>query len=184
MDFSWTILAAVIIVNSGWIGVMYAAQQLDKSLPSRHSLILGTRQKFLYMQDFYALWGDIFAVPLILNAFAHLVFNGCISFWQWIAFALVAAADAYNFRKICLKSNHKPDLGCPEIGKMSCNGLLHLPYHGVCIAASLLVMLHAVANIKHFAAIYWIALTGGAIYIASVWADKRAGNFDPLKLEP
>lgn len=183
MEFSWQILVAVFIANLCWMGAMYALQQIDKSLPPRHSLIPGTKQKFLYMQDFHTMfWGDAIGLTLIVNAFVHLAVNGHVALWEWVVLLLIIVADGFGFMKMCLTKDHKPDQGFPEIGKISWHGLSHLPYHGAGVAMSLLSIWHIVSGDLRGPVLY-VALAGGAIYIASFIADIKTGNFDPLKSE-
>jgi hypothetical protein len=125
-------------------------------------------------------WGDLIGIPLIINAFWHLVVNGNIGQWQWLIFLAIAVVDAWAFRKMCVGKNHKPDMGFPEIGKVSWIGFIHLPYHGVGVAVSVLIIWHIIAG-NLWGPVLYVALIGGAIYIASFIADIRAGNFDPLK---
>ena len=160
---------------------MYALQQIDKNLPPRHSLIPGTNQKFLYMQDFYTMtWGDLIGLVWIMNAFVHLVVHGHVGYGQWIFFAIIATASAFFFMAMCLGPTHKPDQGFPEVGKISMHGISHLPYFGIYAAVSMLSIYHLFSeNIA--SPIMWLGLAGGLIWVASQIADQKAGNFNPLK---
>lgn len=181
MEFSWLILGVVFLTNLCWIGVMYALQQIDKNLPPRHSIIPGTNQKFLYMQDFYTMfWGDMIGVTLIANAFVHLAVNSHVALWEWIVFILITVVDGFRFMKMCLTQNHKPDQGFPEIGKVSWHGLSHLPYHGAGVAMALFAIWHIITGELRGSVMY-VALVGGTIYVASFITDIKTGNFDPLK---
>jgi hypothetical protein len=181
MQFSFVTLTAVVVVNSLYIGFMFLLQELDGNLPPRHSLIPGTRQKFLYVQDFHSYtWGDLFGIPLIFNAFAHLILNGEISDVQRFIFMTVVIIDGLGFMYMCLGKNHKPDQGYPEIGKVSAHGISRPPYHGIGEAMSLLVIWHIfVGSLR--GPVMWVALAGGVIYIASFICDILAGNFESLK---
>lgn len=181
MEFSWQILIAVFLVNLLWIGVMFAIQELDESLPLHYCFIPGTNQRFLHMQDFHTMtWGDLIGIPLIANMFVHLAMNGFVGSGQWLAFFIIAIVDAVGFRKMCLGKNHKPDMGFPEIGKVSWTGFAHLPYHGVCVAMTVLSVWHiALGNLR--GPVLYVGLAGGVLYLASFIADIRSGNFDPLK---
>ena len=125
MDFSWRILVWVTVCNLGYYILGYVAQVMDHKLPPRHSIIPGTDQKFLYMQD---LWrtglADLIGVTLIYTAFFHLVWNGKLNVLHWSAFALLAIISSSIFLWICLGENHKPDVGFPTTGVISMNGLL------------------------------------------------------------
>lgn len=183
MDFSWTILAIVFAVNLFWITLMFAAQQLDKSLPLRHSLIPGTKQKFLYMQDWYTCtWGDMFALPFILSAFAHLAINGYIGLYQWILFGILVAILSVGFLVMCLGKDHKPDQGYPEVGKVSWQGILHLPHFGVAVAMSLLIIWHLILGHVTGLVLY-LTLAGAVAWFYTFYLDAKTGNFDPLKKE-
>lgn len=184
MEFSWTVLAVVALANLGYITLMFVAQQLDMNLPPRHSTIPGTRQKFNHMQDFWTCtYGDIFALPFVLNAFAHLAVNGYISLWQWIVFNILWVVLSIGFLMMCLGKNHKPDQGYPQAGKVSVQGIVHLPHFGVSMAMALLAIWHIVAgNVK--GPVLYLFIAGAVCWIASFVADNVTGNFDPLKLEP
>lgn len=186
MDFSWTIAIYVVVINLIWVCLMFSVHRMDYvrgNLPYRGSTIPGTVQPFLWMDDFHIMtWGDIVGIPMILTAFAHLVANGYIGLCQWGVFIAVAAYDADFFRRMCLSKDHKPDWGFPEVGKISWGGISHLPYHGVGVAGSAISLVHlALGHLSWSVACY--ALTGAAIYIASVAADVLTGKFDPLRIE-
>ncbi len=181
MSFSWTIFLCVFAVNLLCVLFMRLCQDLDKSLPPRHSVIPGTKQRFNYMQDFYtAWWGDLIGVPLIANAFVHLVANGYIGWVQWAIFVVLAVLLAVGFLNMCLSKDHKPDQGFPEIGKVSWHGLSHLPYLGCGYTLSLFTIGHLVAG-HIWGPVLYVALLGGAFYIATFIADIKTGNFEPLK---
>jgi len=183
MEFSWTILAVVFVANLFWVGVMFAAQQLDKSLPPRHSLIPGTNQKFLYMQDWYTMkYGDVVAVPLIVNAFVHLVALGYISGVQWAITFMLSLLLTIIGIKSCLGPGHKPDQGFPEAGKISLQGKLHMPYFGIGWSMGLVSFYHLV--IGHVSGpVLWLGLFGAVFYIAMLGMEFKSGNFDSLKKE-
>jgi len=179
VEFSWTVLLVVFAANAGYMAFMYFLQAVDWSLPPRHSVIPGTAQKFIYMQDFHTCsWGDFFAIPLIANAFVLLAMGGY--FREWLVFSIIVVADGAGFWKMCLGKDHKPDQGYPKAGKISWNGFSHLPYHGVGVAMSLFTIWHAFAGELRGPVLY-LALAGGVIYIASFITDIKSGNFDPLK---
>ena len=180
MEFSWWIFAVILTVNCFYMGLMYLLQELDRNLSSRHSTIPGTKQKFLYMQDFYTMiWGDFIAVPLIVNAFVHLALHG-LSLAEWVLFFTVIVVDAFGFLWLCTRSSHKPDQGFPEVGKVSWHGLAHLPYHGVVVAISIILIWHIFIDNLHGSILY-TSLMGGVLYIVSFIADIISGNFDRLK---
>ena len=180
MEFSWKIMACVVAFNSLYYVLGFLAQTLDYSLPPRHSTIPGTNQKFLYMQD---LWrtgsADLIGVALIYNAFFHLVREGKFNVLHWLVFALLAIMSALIFLSICLNKTHKPDAGFPKPGVISVNGLLHLPYFGVGIAASLMcIWFMAIGDLC--GPVLWMGLVGGVTYIFFFIWEMKTGNLDPL----
>ena len=182
MEFSWLIFVSVVIANFLCIGVMLLAQALDKSLPTRNSIIPGTNQKFLYIQDFWTMvYGDMFGVSLITTAFVHLAVNEYVNLWQWITLVTITVVSAIGFMKMCLGKDHKPDYGFPEIGKISTAGVLHLPYFGVGIAVSAVTTWNLVAANLWKEPTMWVGLAGGAWYITCFILEIKSGNFDPLK---
>jgi hypothetical protein len=184
MDLSWPIFWAVLVINACYIGFMHLLQTIDKSLPPRHSLIPGTNQKFLYMEDFYVLMaGDLFGLPLVMNAFLHLVLGGYIKFTELIVLAVIAVLAGIFFALMCLGEKHKPDMGYPKIGKISPHGVSHLPYFGVYVAASASCLWHMYCG-EIGNQIIGIAFFGVGIYVSCFYGDIKAGHFEPLKLIP
>ncbi|MEK7562379.1 MAG: hypothetical protein AAB509_01720 [Patescibacteria group bacterium] len=185
MDFSWTIFAFVLAGNFAWIGVMFLAQQLDKSLPPRHSVIKGSAgQKFLYMQDWYTMkYGDVIAVPLIANVYVHLVAcDRILPLIEPIALALLALVMMVVGIESCLGENHKPDQGFPEIGKISLQGRIHMPYFGIGWSMGIFSLIHACFG--HFTGpVLWLGIFGGVFYLGCLVAEFKSGNFNPFKKE-
>lgn len=181
MGFKVAILA--VLTNTGYVGLMYLAQQIDVwrgKMPKRHSIIAGTNQRFLYMTDWHVLWGDYFSLSLIHMIFLDLVWNEKISPLQWQILGTVAVADLIIFLCLCLLPSHKSDQGYPAPGKISLNGLLHLPYHGYFVGVTALVFWHlALGNLE-----WWPILTfsvGVLSYAFCFAEDLRIGNFDKIK---
>lgn len=168
------------MVNFSYICLMYLAQIEDRNLPDQHSVIPGTEQRFLYMEDFYTMtYGDIVGVFLIAVVFCHLIESHYITANQWIIFAVVAVVSAGCFLNMCMAINHKPDQGFPDIGQISRHGLVHLPYFGVAIAMSALSWSHfLLGNIR--GSLMWMGLFGGTEYLVCVAMDIAAGNFNLL----
>ncbi len=178
MDFSWLIFVAVMVINDLWMGAIFLAAQLDKSLPTWYSIIPGTNQKFLPPKGFWTMtYGDLIGVPLIVNAFVHLAMQDIANLWWGLPIAMVSTGI---FAKMCLGENHKPDYGFPDIGKISLAGILHLPYFGVGIGASAMSV-WSIFTGELTGPVLWVALAGGAIYIACFVAEIKFGNFDQIK---
>jgi len=178
VEFSWLIFVLVMVVNIVCIGVMLLAQAVDKSLSARHSVIKGTNQKFLYIQDFYTMtYGDLVGVPLIVVAFVHLAVQDITYVWWGLPVVVVSVP---GFLKMCLGKDHKPDYGFPDIGKISFAGILHLFYFGAGIGASVMCVWGLIAG-NLTGAVLWVALGGGAFYVGCFIAEIKSGNFDPLK---
>jgi len=181
MDFSWIVLSIVVVANLVCFGAMFVAQQIDKSLPLRHSLIPGTKQKFLYMQDWYTMaYGDIVAVPLIVNAFVHLAIAGYIGIVQWIMAIALAIVLTIVGIKSCLGPDHKPDQGFPVAGKISLQGAIHMPYFGIGWSMGVISLGHVFFG--HVTGpVLWLGIFGGVFYLICLVAEFKSGNFDPLK---
>jgi predicted small integral membrane protein len=182
MKLSWTILAMVATVNLFWIWVMFMAQQFDKSLPARHSIIpWSANQKFLHMQDYWTMtWGDIFGVALMNTAFVHLAWQGYFNVKHWIIFAGMVITFAIQFMRMCKGPDHKPDMGFPRAGKISWIGMLHLPYFGIGMTTGLFCFWFAIYG-KLRGPVLHIFLIGAAVYAVCFIAEINSGNFDPLK---
>jgi hypothetical protein len=176
MKPSLKIYLIAVFCNLFWILLMFLAQQFDKNLPERHSIIPGTNQKFLHMQDFWTFaWGDAVGVSFIWAAFSHLaVYNFALR--HWIIFSFLAIFFMAEFAIVCLNKNHKPDVGYPDIGKISWNGILHLPYFGFGASAAVF----CVWLIAFPGRILLIFLAGVAIYFVFFCLEVKSGNFDPI----
>lgn len=177
MEFSWTLAATAVGLNLFWISAMFMAQHLDKSLPPRNSLIPGTRQKFLYANDFWTMtYGDVVGVSLIWVAFSHVAVNW-FGAYTWMFFWAVAFLVALNFMRMCLKADHKPDWGYPAQGEISLGGYLHLPYFGFSVVAGVWCL----GLVREPGIVLMIYLAGAVIYIICFVLEIKSGNFDPLK---
>lgn len=181
MEFSWSIFLVVCVVNTLCMVLMLLTQSLDKGLPPRGSLILGTNQKFLYIQDFWTMtYGDLFGVPLIFNAFVHLVVQDIANLWWGL---LVALVSTLAFLKMCLGKNHKPDYGFPNIGKISLAGIMHLFYFGAGMGAAIMCLwgVFVTGSLPWLSPVTWVFLGGGVLYIGCFVVEMKSGNFDPLE---
>ncbi len=172
------VLLVVLGMNGAYLCFIISAQELNKSLPSRNSIIPGTNQKFLYVQDFWTMtYGDFLGVPLVVNAFVHLAADDITNLWWTLGIGMLSTM---MFLKMCLGKNHKPDYGFPGIGKISFAGILHLPYFGFGIGASAMSAWNLIIG-ELRGPVMWVALAGGAVYVGCFVLEIRSGNFDPLK---
>ena len=182
MAFSWHILIFVYVVNSAWIGAMYLAQYLDKRIPKRGSIISGTNQTYIHMQDWHTiLWGDTIALPLVMNAFAQVAINGSVSVRQWV-FLIIASNSICTifFQFAILRPTHRPTYVVYDIGKVSWPGLVHMPYFSIYLAISMLVVWNTITGNVQGMTMY-LGGIGGVVYSASWIIDTIRGNFAPLQ---
>ncbi len=185
MEISWKLVIGIYLCNFVYLCLMFLGQCLDKRIPPRGSIIPGTNQKIMHMQDWYTLtWGDIVAVPLILSGFAHVAINKNIHPAEW-AILIIASnvIGVYFLGAICLSDTHRPDAGTYDIGKQSLHGYIHVPYFGICVAIAAAAIYHRLITGELNGPALYLGLLGGAIYIASFLADLFSGHFAPLKLE-
>ncbi len=181
MECRWEVLVVVFLLNTLYVALIFLAQQVDKSLPPRHSIIPGTNQKFLYMQDFYTMtWGDLIGLSFIGNAFVHLVVYGQVGVWHWLVFAVLAVVFAVVYLVMWLGPNHKPDIGFPKAGKIGLQGIVHQPYFGFYMALSVLCIWFIFTGSLNGVVLY-VGLVGALFYLVCHEADKLTGNFDALK---
>ena len=127
-------------------------------------------------------WGDTIGVWLMNCSFVHLMVNACLNVRHWIVFVVLVVAISIGFTKMCLGKDHKPDYGFPQIGKVSIAGLMHSPYLGVGVAASIFCLWFVITGILRGPVLY-VWLSGLAFYAICFVAEIRSGNFDPLKME-
>jgi hypothetical protein len=182
MDINLSVIIGVFFANSGACLLQCLSQEIDlrrgKILP-RGSTIPNTDQKFLHWQDFETqTWGDLIGLAAVQIAFVQLAMAGYISVQVYAVLGVVSIVSAIGFAVLNMRQNHKPDWGYPEAGKISLGGISHLPYFGVNIAIACADIFYLLTG-KLEGELMWIALAGGAIYIASMITDIRVGNFDP-----
>ncbi len=173
MDF-----VAAIVINSTLIAFMFVAQLIASfynRLPARGSFIPGTKQPFLYWQDFYCQkWGNTVGMPLMLAAFIGTYSQNpkpySLIFWFVIGFL----ATLY-FRGMCLSAKHKPDWGFPMKGKISLGGIIHLGYFWFYFSIIFFTVWNCITKPE------WLMFGAGLIIYAITWhKDLRSGNFAPL----
>ena len=122
-------------------------------------------------------FGDAIGIPLIINAFVHLVVKDLANLWWSLPIMIVGAGI---FAKMCLGKEHKPDYGFPEVGKISLAGMLHLIYFGAGIGATIISLCNLFTG-ELVGPVLYVALGGGVAYLAFLAPEIMSGNFDPLK---
>lgn len=187
MEINWYIAIAWFLVNAGCLYVQYQLQYLDLAngrIQKHDSVIPGTTQRFLYMQDFATnSWGDLFGLSLVQVGFIHLCLARHVTLVYWIELGFIAILSMYLFRHMCLGSQHKPDSGFPKTGEISSSGMWHLPYFGI-NAGIAVVDTTMILTGPLRGPVMWLSLAGGAIYIAAIIYDVARGNFAQLQLQP
>lgn len=184
IEFSWMALIVACVVNWTWIAIMYGAQQCDLNMPARHSIIPGTRQRFIHMQDFWTCsWGDCLPLCLILNAFVTLAMADKITVWQWLSLGIMSVILGIGFLVMCLGKDHKPDQGYPAPGKVSLHGYLHLPHFGVSVSMVVLTVWHIIIGNFRGGPVLYLFIVGAVLWAITFVLDVKSGNFDPLKLD-
>jgi hypothetical protein len=181
--FAWKLLVIALLANSAYLLVILSAQRLEKQagkLRARHDIIPGTRQIFLYWQDFTTqVAGNTFLMPFVLYVFLwQLLYQGFhSSVWLW--FIGIAIVDMCLFAMMCLAKDHKPDWGYPLPGRMSVCGFLQLLYHG---AFTSIIAISLYSLVMHWADIPgMIMITCLVIYLAFARLDYKFGYFEKLK---
>lgn len=177
------LLIAVVVslaFNSVFCYMIYKTQQAEAhagKIPARRSIIPGTRQQFLYLQDFRVMvWGDWICLAVTGIAFWYLVLSQNITPLSWVAYIAIAIIDAIAFTLMCLVKTHKPDYGFPEVGKTSIAGYLHSGYHGCNVAGIILSVWHFLIGNLHGWPM-WCLFIGGGAYLVAFYLDIRTGNF-------
>lgn len=181
---NWNLFVFVVIVNSILCIVQYLAQQHDLKdgrIAPRHSIIPGTKQKFLHWQDFYTqTYGDFLGLVWVMNAFAHLVVAGKIHLTSWIALLVITVAVIVKASRMFTSPEHKPDWGYPRPGAISPGGMSHLPYLSLNVAMVFILIVKIFTG-DLTGVLLWTTLAGGAIWITSFIADMKTGHFEPLE---
>ncbi len=176
MELYWPVLVTVMVVNDLWVGTMILAQVFDKSLLPRHSLVPGTGEKVLHIVDFQTMtWGDLFGVPLIVNAFVHLAMQDIANLW-WALPIIVVSGVA--FAKACLGKYNTPNYGPPNFKNWSPSDMLHAVYFGTGIGATVVCLwnLFVTGDLPWTSPVTCVALIGAAFYGVCFAADKKAGK--------
>lgn len=180
---NWSLFVVVVILNTFLCVSQFIIEQIDRkrgAIKPRHSVISGTRKKFLYWEDFYAqTYGDFFGLVFVMNGFAHLFING-ISSWEWLVFIVVSIASVAVFVYMNLQDSHKPDWGYPAKGKISLGGIIHLPYFGALSGMSVICLINII-NGGIEGILLYTTISGMAIYLITVVLDIKSGHFDSLK---
>jgi hypothetical protein len=179
-------LICIYVLNLLVLKLILTAQQLVDSLPVRHSLIAGTEQPFLYIHDFKSMvYGDVFFVPLILNAFLFLVEIRLIAGKKiWTIIIVGSCGLAVAFLSHCLGPNHKPDYGFPATGVVSAAGFIHAFYLGFCVQAGLIALILAPIIYRLSKQTFWLGILGLIGYMATIFLDVQNGNFAALHTIP
>jgi len=183
LEFSWPIFVTVMVANTLAMGAIYVVAQLDKSLPPWNSKIPGTEQKFLAPWGFWTMtYGDLLAIPLVFNAFSHLVVADITNLWLGL---IIGDISGIGFTVMCLGKRHKPDYGFPQAGKVSVAGLMHSVYFGAGFGAVAVCLWHlfVTGNLPWLSVVTWVALVAIPLYVPCVVLDFTSGNFDPLEQE-
>jgi len=178
MVFSWALMT-----NTALCLLQFLAEKIDVrrgKIAARHSLIPGTKQKFLYWEDFYMqTYGDFLGLVWVMNGFAQLLAAGKIDSLMWLVFSFFAVLGILATLKSCLAKDHKPDWGYPEAGKASLGGLSHLPYFGLQSGMGIVCLIKAFTGDLTGLALV-MSVSGGVIISAMAVLDRKTGHFDPL----
>jgi hypothetical protein len=179
------IFVFILMINSMACLLQFLFQEIEKTngkIPKRGSLIPGTKQKFLYWQDFHVqTFGDFLGLLFIANGFIHLAISG-MSSTLWIVFIASGIIFGGLFLKSALSYNHKPDWGFPAPGKISLGGIIHLPYFAILSGMST-VCLITMINGQMKGCLLWSTLGGGIFYVIIFLIDIKKGHFDAIKKE-
>lgn len=167
-----------LLVNSIFLFSMLLSQCFG-NLPTRGSLIPGTKQPFLYWQDFHCQkYGNAVGMPLMLATFIKVYANDQELHW-WALYIGIGLLATIIFTIMCLSKDHKPDWGFPAKGKINLGGIIHLIYFWFYVSIISFTLFHWT---KLTANDWSIFFAGLIIYAISWWKDVKSGNFDPLKL--
>lgn len=180
MEVLLVTLVIVAVLNWIYIQGMLMLQSFDaeaRLLPPRHSIIEGTNQRFLYIQDFWTMtWGDIGAVPFIWTAFMHLALQNKLN---WVAMGIIGTIAIWLFRSICFRPEHKPDYGFPAPKLVSTAGFFHVLYMGAGVGAGITCLINLCMG-KLTGLAMWVGIAGGVLYGITFLLDVVSGNLDSL----
>jgi hypothetical protein len=186
MNWNWHVFFCAVIINTVLCLMQFMFQTLDRKrrkIAARNSIIPGTKQRFLYWQDFYTqTYGDFLGLVWVMNGFAHLLINEKMDGPLWIIFMLVFFIAGMVVPIVCLANDHKPDWGFPKIGVISLGGISHLPYFSLNAAMTIICLFHAVTGTLS-GILLITTVIGGAVIIIAAIVDLNAGHFDPLNKE-
>lgn len=163
-------------------------------IPPKNSLIPGTAQKHLRMEQFHSMtWGDLIGLSAVWGA------SLWVLYLCWgaegpevgirIGGAIIGLGAGIGFHKMCLGANHKPDYGFPVSGKASVAGTVHSVFFGLSFAVGtaglgvLIAFWNELSDVDAVTAT-WLGGIGFAIWLAAGITDAAVGNFDKLKPLP
>lgn len=169
-------------INLWYCWLMWKVQYYDHRrgrIPARGSQIPGTNLRFLYCQDFYVWRADLVLLSVLAAIFASLSMRGSITVEQVTLGVILAVIDMGLFYWYCTDPGHKPDAGYPAPGRISLNGLLHLPYHGAHVAMMTMCAYHLyqgnLSGLEQFGVIF-ISI----VYVGHFMDDVVSGHFQKM----
>jgi len=179
---NWTNFVVIAVLNTFLCLMQLVAEKIDKKtgkIAPRHSLIPGTKQKFLYWEDFYTqIYGDLLGLVWIINGFYSMV--PILTNYELLAFGPLSVVSYIIFIVPRLSKDHKPSWGEPEIGKISLGGHVHSFYFSLTLAMAITCVYGMITG-KMTGIIFWTTLTGGLVWTISCIADILTGNFSALE---
>jgi len=181
MLFSWRLFLLAVGCNSLLVFLQFYVQRLESRchlIPRRWSIIPGTKQKFLYWQDYYTnTWGDLLGLVWLMNGIFHLLGAGSISIFQLFMALFMAVLITLLCWGYWLGRQHKPDWCFPAINETSMSGRFHLAYFGLMVGLAYLCILSAFFGRLTGAPLYLVVI-GSLIWFFTIWLDSRAGHFE------
>lgn len=178
---NWKIFFVFAVVNTGLCLLQLMFQKIEtkkKKIPTRHSLLPGTNQKFLCYEDYYTPYGDIFGLVWIMNGFYTMV--PLLSNYELLAFGPLCAVSAISYVAPRLSTSHKPTWGEPTPGKISTGGYIHMFYYAIQLAMGIMCVYGAIVQ-KMTGIVLITSLMGGLIWAASCIADLVTGKYSSLE---
>lgn len=174
----------IILANTALCFAQFGAEKIDQKrgkIPLRHSLIPGTKEKFLHWEDYYSsTYGDLLGMPLVIYGFYQLIPH--LSSYELISFGPLCIVSNIFYLAPRLLSVRRISWGEPAIGKISLGGYVHSFYFALLLSMLMMCFYGALTH-KITSPTTWMVVLGISIWGAFFMADIRSGHFKDSKQE-
>jgi hypothetical protein len=174
-------IAIPVLVNTVLCLLQLLAEKVEQKMgrmPKRHSIIPGSKQKFLCWEDYYCqTYGDILGLVWVMIGFYSMIIK--LTNYEWLMFGVLCLISFIIFLVPRIKKDKRPTWG-ESNGKISIGGYIHSVYFSLSLAMTVMCLYGML--IGKLIGVYVVLVLGGVlIWSVSCLIDLLVGNFAPLK---